>query len=76
MEQPAGMVTVCDADFVFVLPVPPSRATLTPPCAGCAVNLPITPVVAVHDVVPDSKPGFRIFWPGEGHAGTAATARE
>ena len=23
----------------------------------------MTPLEAVHDVVPDSKPGFRIFWP-------------
>ena len=37
---------------------------------GSAVHFPMVFAVAVQEVVPDSNPGFRTFWPGDAHVGT------
>ena len=63
--QPAGIVTDWDSVSVCVVPYPSSQAFQVPEWVGWLEPFwPITPDVAVHDVVPDSKPGLASFWPG------------
>src|SRR5581483_5328745 len=63
--QPAGIVTDCDSVSVWLVPYPSSQAAYVPPCAGSPLELcwPMTPLVAVHEAAPDSKPGLASFWP-------------
>src|SRR5262249_942922 len=64
VEQPAGRVTDWDSVSVGVVPYPSSQATLVPEGAGWPPKAPITPAVADHGALPDSKPGLPSFWPG------------
>src|SRR4051794_38307177 len=65
--HPAGIVTDWLIASVCVVPYPSRYALFTPEWAGSPYEdqLPIEPVVPVHDAVPDSKPGLPSFWPGD-----------
>ena len=56
-----GMVTVCVAVSVWVVPKPSSQASHAPLCGGSEAELLITPAVRVQGAVlalPFSKPGL------------------
>jgi hypothetical protein len=57
-------VTDCDSVSVCVLPYPFSHAFHEPEWAGSPVELSMTPELADHTVLPDSKPGLPSFCPG------------
>src|SRR5581483_10707145 len=57
-RHPLGMVTDCDSVSVWVAPYPSIQAYRVPEWAVCPLKEPMTPEVAVHGVVPDSKPGL------------------
>lgn len=60
-------MTLCESVSVWLRPYPSSHAFQLPECVGWPLEpyCPITPVLDVHDAVPDSKPGLAIFCPDE-----------
>src|SRR5450830_864243 len=54
----AGIVSCWYSVSVRAVPCPFSRAIHVPPCAGYVVLAVMTPLLALHDVAPDSKPPF------------------
>src|SRR3954451_22176811 len=73
--QPAGSVSDWDRVSVCVLPWPPSRASIVPPCAGSAlVAAVMTPLLCVHGAVPLSNPPLPTIWSPQTAAAEAGVA--